>query len=63
MTRASLLFALAAIASSALLAGQAPAPLTWTAQLAWRQHDGGHEDRSNMTHFVEWATRLMSHRH
>jgi hypothetical protein len=28
-------------------------------ELAWRQHDGGHEDRSNITHFVEWATRLM----
>ncbi len=28
-------------------------------ELAWRQHDGGHEDRSNMTHFIEWATRLM----
>ena len=28
-------------------------------ELAWRQHDGGHEDRSNMTHFVEWASRLM----
>ena len=29
-------------------------------ELAWRQHDGGHEDRSNMTHFIEWADRLMS---
>jgi hypothetical protein len=29
-------------------------------ELAWRQHDGGHEDRSNMTHFVEWAARLMA---
>jgi hypothetical protein len=28
-------------------------------ELAWRQHDGGHEDRSNMTHFIEWAGRLM----
>ena len=28
-------------------------------ELAWRQHDGGHEDRSNMTHFIEWADRLM----
>jgi hypothetical protein len=27
--------------------------------LAWRQHDGGHESRSNMKHFIEWAnTRL-----
>jgi len=23
--------------------------------LAWRQHDGGHEDRTNMQHFVDWA--------
>jgi len=30
-------------------------------ELAWRQHDGGHEDRSNMKYFVEWATRLMQH--
>ena len=29
-------------------------------ELAWRQHDGGHEDRSNMTHFIEWADRLMA---
>ena len=29
-------------------------------ELAWRQHDGGHEDRSNMTHFIEWAERLMA---
>ena len=28
-------------------------------ELAWRQHDGGHEDRSNMTHFIEWAKGLM----
>jgi len=28
-------------------------------ELAWRQHDGGHEDRSNMTHFIEWADRLL----
>src|SRR6266850_388280 len=27
-------------------------------ELAWRQHDGGHEDRSNITHFIEWADRL-----
>ncbi len=31
-------------------------------ELAWRQHDGGHEDRSNMTHFIEWANRLMKER-
>jgi len=24
-------------------------------ELAWRQHDGGHEDRSNMKYFLEWA--------
>jgi hypothetical protein len=29
-------------------------------ELAWRQHDGGHEDRSNMTHFIEWADHLMA---
>ena len=29
-------------------------------ELAWRQHDGGHEDRSNITHFIEWATGLMA---
>ncbi len=29
-------------------------------ELAWRQHDGGHEDRSNMTHFIEWAASLMT---
>ncbi|MBE2216328.1 MAG: acetylxylan esterase [Opitutaceae bacterium] len=23
--------------------------------LAWRQHVGGHEDRSNMTHFIRWV--------
>ena len=28
-------------------------------ELAWRQHDGGHEDRSNMTHFVQWANHLI----
>jgi (4-O-methyl)-D-glucuronate---lignin esterase len=29
-------------------------------ELAWRQHDGGHEDRSNIPHFIEWANRLMA---
>ncbi len=29
--------------------------------LAWRQHDGGHEDRSNMKHFIAWANRLLQH--
>jgi hypothetical protein len=28
--------------------------------LAWRQHDGGHEDRSNMKSFLEWANKRMS---
>jgi (4-O-methyl)-D-glucuronate---lignin esterase len=28
--------------------------------LAWRQHDGGHEDRSNMKYFIEWANRVMA---
>jgi lysophospholipase L1-like esterase len=28
-------------------------------QLAWRQHDGGHEDRSNMSFFIAWANRLL----
>src|SRR5439155_10020630 len=30
-------------------------------ELAWRQHDGGHEDRSNMKHFIVWADRLIKH--
>lgn len=28
-------------------------------QLAWRQHDGGHEDRSNMKYFLAWADRML----
>jgi len=28
-------------------------------QLAWRQHDGGHEDRTNMRYFIAWATKLL----
>jgi hypothetical protein len=28
-------------------------------QLAWRQHDGGHEDRTNMKHFIEWANKML----
>ena len=28
-------------------------------ELAWRQHDGGHEDRSNMKHFIGWADRML----
>jgi hypothetical protein len=29
-------------------------------ELAWRQHDGGHEDRTNMKYFIEWANGLMA---
>ena len=29
--------------------------------LAWRQHDGGHEDRTNMKHFIAWANPLIGH--
>ena len=29
-------------------------------ELAWRQHDGGHEDRSNMKYFIEWANRKFA---
>ena len=29
-------------------------------ELAWRQHDGGHEDRSNMKHFIAWANKLLN---
>jgi lysophospholipase L1-like esterase len=28
-------------------------------ELAWRQHDGGHEDRSNMSFFIAWASKLL----
>lgn len=27
--------------------------------LAWRQHEGGHEDRSNMGFFIKWADREL----
>jgi hypothetical protein len=27
--------------------------------LAWRQHHGGHEDRSNMRYFLAWADRVL----
>ncbi|MBC8003617.1 MAG: acetylxylan esterase [Opitutaceae bacterium] len=30
-------------------------------ELAWRQHDGGHEDRSNMKYFIEWANNMIKH--
>ena len=29
-------------------------------ELAWRQHDGGHEDRSNMSFFIAWANRELA---
>jgi len=28
-------------------------------ELAWRQHDGGHEDRSNTKYFIAWANRVI----
>jgi lysophospholipase L1-like esterase len=31
-------------------------------ELAWRQHDGGHEDRTNMSSFLGWANRQFKHR-
>jgi hypothetical protein len=31
-------------------------------ELAWRQHDGGHEDRSNMKYFIPWANRMFAAR-
>ena len=30
-------------------------------ELAWRQHDGGHEDRSNMSFFLDWADRQFKY--
>ncbi len=30
-------------------------------ELAWRQHDGGHEDRTNMKYFIRWANPLLKH--
>jgi lysophospholipase L1-like esterase len=30
-------------------------------ELAWRQHDGGHEDRSNMSFFIAWANKLFGY--
>jgi lysophospholipase L1-like esterase len=30
-------------------------------ELAWRQHDGGHEDRSNMSFFIAWANRRLGY--
>lgn len=28
-------------------------------ELAWRQHDGGHTDEPNVTHFIHWANRML----
>jgi hypothetical protein len=30
-------------------------------ELAWRQHDGGHEDRTNMKHFIAWASKRLNY--
>jgi hypothetical protein len=30
-------------------------------ELAWRQHDGGHEDRSNMKYFIAWASKFIKY--
>jgi hypothetical protein len=30
-------------------------------RIAWRQHDGGHEDRSNMKYFIAWANKFLPH--
>jgi hypothetical protein len=30
-------------------------------ELAWRQHDGGHEDQSNMKYFIAWADKKIRH--
>jgi hypothetical protein len=30
-------------------------------ELAWRQHSGGHEDRSNMKYFITWANQFLKH--
>ncbi len=30
-------------------------------ELAWRQHDGGHEDQSNMKYFIAWADKKIHH--
>lgn len=30
-------------------------------QLAWRQHDGGHESQSNISHFIKWANEQIGY--
>jgi len=32
-------------------------------ELAWRQHDGGHNDGPNMKYFLLWADRLIGRTH
>lgn len=41
-----------------------PAPTTGllAGDLAWRQHTGGHEDRSNTKYFIAWADQRLRHR-
>jgi (4-O-methyl)-D-glucuronate---lignin esterase len=31
-------------------------------ELAWRQHDGGHQDVSNMKYFIAWASKFIGHK-
>ena len=31
-------------------------------ELAWRQHEGGHTDAPNMSHFIAWADRKIGHK-
>ena len=31
-------------------------------ELAWRQHDGGHTDLPNISHFISWANQLFAER-
>jgi hypothetical protein len=30
-------------------------------QLAWRQHDGGHEDGPNWKYFIPWASKFLKY--
>ena len=30
-------------------------------ELAWRQHDGGHTDDPNFSHFIPWASRVLKY--
>ncbi len=29
-------------------------------ELAWREHDGGHTDVPNISHFIQWANKLLA---